>query len=251
MKPEPVVLSQISLTSAASALVCINTFARYDIVVKSCLDVADVLVQLRDMQASTDGFSVVIVDAQGVDGMNAVSVLRSRYTNLGIVAIASSTHEACIIDLLHRGADTYCLETASPQMLLAIVLRLQWRLKMARQDMPAENRSAAPRQVAWQLTDQGWALRCPDGQSITLTTGERAFLSALLNAPRQQAPHGQLIDAVNAAYYAKQTRNPRMHLGVMISRLRRKFSQAGVVLPLKSIHGWGYMFGVRCDDSLL
>lgn len=100
----------------------------------------------------------------------------------------------------------------------------------------------------WQFIDKNWALRCPDGQSIALTTGERAFLSILLSAPFQQATHAQLIDAVNAAYKQDEPRTHSVRLGVMVSRMRRKFNGAGMPLPLKSLHGWGYMFGVNRDD---
>lgn len=246
MKTEPVVLALMSSASAALMRACIDSFSRYGLALARCLSMADVIHRLR---VKTGDPLVVILDAQDPKGAEAISVLRSLHVNLGIVAITRPGDEASMIQLLHRGADMYCPHTASSELLLAIVLRLLWRVRTTAQTLPVTVMRAHPADESiWQLVDRDWALCCPDGQSIALTTGERAFLSTLLNAPFQQAPHTLLIEAVNASYNIDDPRTDPTRLGVMVSRLRRKFHRVGTPLPLKSIHGWGYMFGVNPGD---
>lgn len=249
MKTEPVILTLLSVSSATLMAACPDRFARYGLAFVACLSLVDMMNRIRAIRAKTGDPLVVILDDQGTKGAEAVSALRSLHFNLGIVAVTRPGDETGMIHLLHRGADMYCSQTASPELLFAIVLRLLWRLRTVEQILPETTIALpTPAEAVWQLVDNDWVLCCPDGQRIALTTGERAFLSALLNAPFQQATHTLLIDAVNASYNIDQPRTHPTRLGVMVSRLRRKFSRAGMPLPLKSIHGWGYMFGVNRGD---
>lgn len=99
---------------------------------------------------------------------------------------------------------------------------------------------------SWSFADQDWMIVNPKGQRIFLTTGERAFLVTLLNAPDQRASHADLIAAVCSAYHALPEANRRQgRLSVLVSRLRAKCIQHNIDLPLKSVHRWGYMFSGR------
>jgi hypothetical protein len=57
-----------------------------------------------------------------------------------------------------------------------------------------------------------------------------------------RASHDVLTVAVNAAYGAAGKSRQVRQLGLLVSRMRRKCEDQGVILPLHSVHGWGYMF---------
>src|SRR5690606_28199266 len=111
-----------------------------------------------------------------------------------------------------------------------------------RLDVSAAARAAAGASAVWSLPEQAWILASPEGKRIALTTGERAFLMALLAAPNQRAAHADLISAVNEAYKQESVSALQSRLSVLVSRLRRKCAEHGAGLPLKSVHNWGYMF---------
>ena len=178
-------------------------------------------------------------------------MLRALRPDLGIVALIEPDNEAEIIQLLHLGVDAHCALNASPELLVAIILRLLWRLGV----MPTSTPVVTTEQVSeshdssWGLVDQGWVFCSPAGHRIPLTTGERAFLMTLFNTPDQKVSHEELIHAVNAAYNMIDGQVHQGRLGVMVSRMRRKFRQAGAPLPLKSVHNWGYMLVMNAHSA--
>jgi DNA-binding response OmpR family regulator len=64
----------------------------------------------------------------------------------------------------------------------------------------------------------------------------------LFEAPGRRASHAQLIAALDHAYGETDRSPVRKRLGTLVTRLRRKCHDHHESLPLKSVHGWGYMF---------
>lgn len=251
MESGPLILQLVSAQADANTVVCADKFACYGFVVMPCASLVDLSARVRAAGRSRNGLPIAIFDGRSADALAVVSALRASNNGLGIVALTASDDEGSVIRLLHAGVDTCCVVSASPELLIAVVVRLMWRLGVGAYgdssvSQMVSNSSAAALQsdqtTSWQLIDQGWALLSPEGHRVALTTGERAFLSTLLSAPHQQATHEELISAVNASYHNGRARTHQSRLGVMVSRMRRKFSQAGAPLPLKSVHNWGYMF---------
>jgi DNA-binding response OmpR family regulator len=194
----------------------------------------------RATHESLLSYAAVAVILAGLPEQNATMAvnLRATHPRVFLVAMADTTTESQIIQLLHNGADAYCPQQASSALLAAIVFRLLARAGAAAVRPPESSGTPS----AWSLQEQGWVLVTPDGKRISLTTGERAFLAALLAAPEKSAPHSVLVAALNAAYAdCTPTARPRS-LGVTVSRLRRKCTEQGVSMPLQSVHKWGYMF---------
>jgi DNA-binding response OmpR family regulator len=184
----------------------------------------------------------VILNGSHSDNCNAARYLRTLYPGLGIVAQTPSMAESYVIEAIRSGADVCCARTASSQLLAAMLFRL-----LQRDAVSAEVSSAAvDTGRAWALEQQGWVLVSPEGTPVPLTTGERAFVGALINSPEMRARHAELF----AAVYGRQQASPERGsgLGVLVSRMRRKFDQQGVKLPLKSVHNWGYMFAAPVHD---
>ena len=81
----------------------------------------------------------------------------------------------------------------------------------------------------------------PDGKRVRLTSSERGFILTIVQQPDMCASHDVLIDHLwPDAQNAKGGGRERMN--VMMSRLRQKFKRKGLELPIRALHGNGYMF---------
>ena len=94
--------------------------------------------------------------------------------------------------------------------------------------------------LKWRLADRGWTLVDPNGVKIPLTTAEREFINRLFATPAKRIGRADLMSASEDG--APDAASASRYIDVMVSRLRRKAQQAGVDLPVRSIHRWGYMF---------
>lgn len=214
-------------------------FASQGYTIKAHTTLTTLMHHISTVQDVAGNRVVIVIDGRDAGSATAVSTLRSLPIGVGIVALVDRDDDAAMLRLLQMGADICSFVCAPPDLWVATVSRLLWRLG---QHKPQGVTSTPETPGTWTLIEQGWAMLTPAGHSITLTTGERAFMMTLLNAPLKQATHEDLISAVNASYNYPSTRTYQSRLGVMVSRMRRKFMAAGVPLPLKSIHNWGYMF---------
>lgn len=251
MKSGPVILQLLPPSSVAEGVICADTFNKQGLTVTHCASLSDVTAHIWAEQGKHHARIVLIIDGRDHSGQQCVSVLRALHLDLGIVALVEPDNEAEIIQLMRSGVDAHCALNASPELLVAIILRVLWRLgaMQSRAPVAAFDQGPESHPSSWGLINQGWVFCSPTGHRIPLTTGERAFLMTLFNAPAQKVPHAELIDAVNAAY---NTTNGQLHqsrLGVMVSRMRRKFRQAGAPLPLKSVHNWGYMLVMNSHSA--
>ena len=251
MKTGPVILHLMPSSSVAEGLICAEAFIQHGLALTHCASLSDVTAHIWAEQGKHDARIVLIIDGRDQIGRQCVAVLRALHQELGIVALIEPDSEAEIIQLLHSGVDAHCALNASPDLFVAIILRLLWRLGVIPSRAPGVKSDQGPEShsSSWGLIDQGWVFCSPAGHRIPLTTGERAFLMTLFNAPAQKVPHAELIDAVNAAYNTINGQVHRSRLGVMVSRMRRKFRQAGAPLPLKSVHNWGYMLVMNSHSA--
>ncbi len=173
------------------------------------------------------------------DNCLAASYMRALQPRLKVLALLDSQDESALLQILRSGADMYGPLRASPELLLALTLGL------CRQPGVPERSPADISSAAWALVDRGWVLSSPDGNCVDLTTGERAFLQALFLAPGLRARRADLMNAIDISYASSTLPGKETRLGVLVSRMRRKFQARGVALPLRAIHGFGYMFAAR------
>lgn len=170
--------------------------------------------------------------------------IRTLHPQIRIMVLVESFDEPLLIRILQSGADAYCSYKASTRLLSASLFAL-----LRRQNAPqpegygvAAVRPADLDNRKWALHDQAWVLVSPAGENVPLTTVERAFMLALLHTPDLRASHAQLLTAINGSYDSDSRVVRQARLGVIVSRMRRKFQKYGLNLPLKSVHNWGYMF---------
>lgn len=188
---------------------------------------------LPDCITDAGAGSCLVLAGTSAQNCLAASLTRTLQPGMGIVAVVPPRHEQALIQVLSSGADAYCAPDASIELLATVLSALFRRLRQPATGQPS------PR---WSLQEQGWMLAGPGGCRVPLTTGERAFLAALLKAPGMRASHDVLTIAVNAAYEVAGKSRQVRQLGLLVSRLRRKCEDQGATLPLHSVHGWGYMF---------
>lgn len=206
--------------------------------VRHCIDMYQLYQSIG--QNCTSPGALIIVLLAGSLGENCASAagLRAQYPDIGIVALVVSPSQDQLAQILQSGADSYCPKNASDRLLSATVFRLLSRMGRIDQSQA----QARPAHGDWSLEEQAWVLADPTGGRVPLTTGERAFLLTLFNAADLRAEHAELIAAVDACSDAASHATSQARLGVLVSRLRRKFRRHGINLPLKSLHRWGYMF---------
>lgn len=200
-------------------------------VVCACPD----LPRLSESIAGRGGTTCLILGATPDENCHAAARARVLEPGIGIVALVPATDEDAAMQVLRSGADACCPGDASAPLLGAVVFAVLRRVRRS----ASRDTAQAPR---WSLRKQDWALVSANGCEVPLTAGERAFLAALLNAPGLRASHAELAAAVAAAYGSPGAERGERHLGLLVSRMRKKFGKHGADLPLRSVHGWGYVF---------
>jgi DNA-binding response OmpR family regulator len=249
MPPQPLLLFIVPHDAAASTLrrtpLWVAKLASSGFQVRVCSDTAGAHVQVHRARALAVP-SVAVLGGNLNQNMDAARYLQAVCPGTGIVMLMPGRGDAATIQALNSGADACCPAGVSVPLLAAVVFGLLRRLAAG----PGTATAVTAVEGVWTLDEGGSVLMAPAGGRISLTTGERAFMTTLLSAPGSKAPHRQLIDAVNACYAHAAPRTHQARLGVLISRLRRKFARHGYDMPLKSVHNWGYMFtGKLASDT--
>ncbi|MGO3871863.1 MAG: EAL domain-containing protein [Alcaligenes sp.] len=167
-----------------------------------------------------------------------VAKLRNDFGSLGIVAVQSGLSASARVQLLLTGADAcLALDVQVPEL-------MAWCHAVRRRNVYAavgtvqavEEVQDHGGQQEWVLRDKGWTLLAPNGVGLELTHSERQLMDAFIRHADARFSREDLMRDKGLA--ASDSRA----VDSLISRLRRKASQAGVALPIKSVHGWGYTF---------
>lgn len=167
-----------------------------------------------------------------------VAKLRNDFGSLGIVAVQSGLSASARVQLLLTGADAcLALDVQVPEL-------MAWCHAVRRRNVYAAVDSAQAMEEVpepsglqeWILRDKGWTLVAPNGVGLELTHSERQLMDAFIRHADARFSREDLMRDKGLA--ASDSRA----VDSLISRLRRKASQAGVALPIKSVHGWGYTF---------
>ncbi|MFY2674195.1 helix-turn-helix domain-containing protein, partial [Achromobacter xylosoxidans] len=124
-----------------------------------------------------------------------------------------------------------------PRELACILLALARRLP-AGQDAAAADE---PLPGQWELRDQGWTLAAPSGTTISLSANERLIVRSLLEVAGRAVGRNELGDELRVEGGGSRSSGTRS-IDVIVSRLRRKAELAGVMLPIRTVYGSGYLF---------
>lgn len=203
-------------------------------------------------------YGFVILHGGQHETLAAAARLRTLSPGLGIIALTPPLSSEARVQLLLCGVDSCLEEHISHHEIAAVLQALARRgavqtaastrpLSMLAAGMaPAPTPSeAAPEPVqlvrGWRLLEDGWVLASPDDGRLNLTGTERALLQALVQAPTQRLSREDLLNVVDVRPGAGE-RGRLRYVDVLICRLRRKAADRHLRLPIRAVHGWGYMF---------
>jgi DNA-binding response OmpR family regulator len=182
---------------------------------------------------------VLDIGASGEIGYALVARLHGS-APLGIVVIGKGMSVDNRLRCLQSGADACLPDPQDPRELVCMLLALARRLPAAVD--PAQEPQASSGQ--WELRDQGWTLAAPNGVTLSLSANERLIVRALLKTAGRAVGRDALGDELQVDGAAARASSARS-IDVIVSRLRRKAEQAGVVLPIRTVYGSGYLFTDR------
>lgn len=188
---------------------------------------------------------ICLVSGGGNDALAVIARLRAKQAQLPILVELPDLDETKIAQALYCGADQYCLSNTSPDLWVATVSSLLRRVSASLSSVPLATPQIVTLQTEdhWKLLDEGWLLEAPTGQQIILTSTERQLMRTLLQQPDRRASHQQLLGAISNGDESEDQAIAHNRLGVVISRLKRKGQAANMIIPIRSVYKWGYMFG--------
>lgn len=179
---------------------------------------------------------VLDVGASGEIGYALVARLHGS-APLGIVAIGRGMSVDARLRCLQSGADACLPEPQDLRELVCILLALARRLPAEADLSPVEELAAGK----WELRDQGWTLLAPSGATLSLSANERLVVRALLDVAGRAVGREALGNELQVEGGAVRSSTARS-IDVIVSRLRRKAEQAGLILPIRTVYGSGYLF---------
>ncbi len=169
-----------------------------------------------------------------------------KNTNMRIVMLTAQASIYSKLSAYRSGADIYLVKPIDLAELAASIQSLLGRLNVDSEPasvhewQPAEL-APAPAQTDephWSLLRQECSLISPQGCKVSLTSKEFDFLEKLAASPNEVVERQTLLQAL--VYDNDEFGNKA--LDSMVHRLRRKKDDLKIRLPLKTIHGVGYIF---------
>ena len=95
---------------------------------------------------------------------------------------------------------------------------------------------------SWILSRTAHTLKSPEGKVVRLSSGEFAILNALIVGAPDFVSKDDLVKLVTANKTGDTSTSSLRSLEVMISKLRRQFSETDHPLPIRALRHVGYVF---------
>ena len=178
-------------------------------------------------QPSERQIAVLDADLPGDTAFDLIARIRPS-GNTGVVLLTNQSAVDQRVRAMAAGADIcLCKQPLDMLEVGAVIDALDRRL--------AEQQPVL-RKSQWHLSNGGWVLNDAQGAKVELTRLERAFISCLFENLYEPVSREQLIAAIGGdpCEYAPH------RIDVLASRLRRKASEHGLRLSLRSVRGAGY-----------
>ncbi len=179
---------------------------------------------------------VLDVDALGEIGYALIARLHGS-SALGIIVTGKALSLDDRLRCLQSGADACLSGTQDPRELACMLLALARRLPVGQPAAGADGVASGQ----WELRDQGWTLVAPSGTAISLSANERLIVRSLLEVAGRAVGRNELGDELRVEGGGARSSGSRS-IDVIVSRLRRKAELAGVMLPIRTVYGSGYLF---------
>lgn len=158
------------------------------------------------------------------DGFEATARLRACRPAAGAILLTARNTLRDKVQGLTSGADHYLVKPVSLDELAAIIAALLRRV--------------AP---GWRLDLKDRRLSSPEGHAMALSPMEMTLFDLLSSNPGEAVTRQALVAALGHDWLDYDVRR----LEQLVSRLRRRWeAETGQSLPLKTVHRFGYRFGV-------
>ncbi|MGI2169464.1 response regulator [Shewanella sp. MF05960] len=186
-------------------------------------------------QATNYPIDVAIIDLglPDQDGISLIKSLRSADVKAPIIILTARLTWQDKVEGLNAGADDYLVKPFQKEELIArldaIVRRSGGFVRSVITSGPLQLDLAA-KQVSLQQTP------------LDITAFEYQLLEYLMRHCHEVVAKQRLLDVI----YADKEGDPNT-IEVMISRLRKKLSQGGIIDPIMTIRGQGYKFNHPCN----
>ena len=174
-------------------------------------------------------FDILILDRNLPDGDGLEALKHYKNPNdVGSIILTCEGQPHDRIAGLNADADYYLVKPFPMNELLAIIHRLERRIKSSNNDLSQ-----------WMLDAVRWEIKTPNNLEIELTKNEFALLSCFINKPGVTVARDEIIKGLGFDPIDYDNRR----LEVMLRRLRKKIEDAGVVkFPLQTVYGAGLAF---------
>ncbi|CAB3667938.1 response regulator transcription factor [Achromobacter pestifer] len=183
-------------------------------------------------------YDAVVLDVGTLGEIGYALVARLHGSSpMGIVVTGRGMSVDSRLRCLQSGADACLTDPQDPRELACILLALARRLP-AGQGNPVSDDTVT---AQWELRDQGWTLVAPSGAAISLSANERLIVRSLLEVAGRAVGRSELGDELRVEGGGVRSSGSRS-IDVIVSRLRRKAELAGVMLPIRTVYGSGYLF---------
>lgn len=187
-------------------------------------------------------FDLMVLDVMLPDGsgLDVCRQVRARDSAICIILVTALKEEVDRIIGLELGADDYLGKPFSPRELVA---RMRAVLRRARETVPIESGRATYRFAGCVVDPAMHSVVGPGGSFIDLTGAEFQLLRVLLDRPGRILSREQLLDLTQGREASVVDRS----IDVLVSRLRRKFREAGGEDIIKTVRNGGYQFVARVE----
>lgn len=182
---------------------------------------------------------LVLLTGQQVLVRHALAFLRALHPNLPLLVECQLNDADQIVAAFEGGADMV-LPVGSPESVWVAACSAALR----RSAQTAQPAAVVKHDDTWVFSAAMSQLITPQGVKVDLSNQEKVLIELLVRAPGHSVSRKQLMSSVLTDDQAVADRASN-HLGVIISRLRRKFQRTGVSLPISTVHSQGYRFTAR------
>ncbi len=227
----------IMVPDSASRARTISVLLQAGISTKGCSTPLELFGMLNE-----EHYDIVVLDVSVLGELGFALIARLRGSSeLGVIVKGEDMPVETRLRCLQSGADAALAEPVDDRELACVLLALARRLPVW-QDEPAEELGMELMASGkWELRDQDWTLAAPTGATLSLSSNERLIVRALLQAEGRAVSRGALADELSAGGANARMTGARS-IDVVISRLRRKAELAGLILPIRTVYGSGYLF---------
>ena len=186
----------------------------------------------RELHARRADILVVDLGLPGEGGLELIRYIR-RHRNCGVIAMAAPGSRQERLEAFRSGVDHYLVKPVDPAELLILVESL-WR-RISRSHSPELSGTD------WQIDLMTGELHFPSGQQVSLTSAECLLLDCLLKYPNETITKNDLHASLFPQDHAVGQSDPH-RIDVILSRIRRKVTDQGLKLPVRSVFGRGLVF---------